>query len=324
MIGRRLVALLASFILVSGAVSCGRRPVDPPVTPEPSGGRVTGSGYVASIRPPTEGALFGAYVDPREYREHQRVSAFVDFENRLGRRLAIYHNYHPWTDPFPSHSDRYFADRGTTLLLSWAGTDTLTITSGRDDAMIRKRAEALAELNRPVLLRWRWEMNRPNLAAQIHSGPDYVAAWRHIHDIFTEVGADDVGWVWCPLSAAQADSDYGSYYPGDQYVDWICSDGYSNSAADSFDDVFKPFLGWAATIDKPVLIGEFGRTQGAAGSRAAWLLAARRSIERTPQIKGVLYFESPQGVSGNYSLIDEPDAIAAMRAWANDPYFNPG
>ena len=27
---------------------------------------------------------------------------------------------------------------------------------------------------------------------------EYVAAWRHVHDIFTAVGATNVSWVWCP------------------------------------------------------------------------------------------------------------------------------
>ena len=27
---------------------------------------------------------------------------------------------------------------------------------------------------------------------------EYVAAWRHVHDIFTAVGATNVTWVWCP------------------------------------------------------------------------------------------------------------------------------
>ena len=57
---------------------------------------------------------------------------------------------------------------------------------------------------------------------------EYVAAWRHVHDIFTSVGANDVTWVWCP----NVDPDHkmqslGSLYPGDAYVDWTCLDGYN-------------------------------------------------------------------------------------------------
>jgi beta-mannanase len=26
----------------------------------------------------------------------------------------------------------------------------------------------------------------------------YVAAWRHVHRIFTKVGATNATWVWCP------------------------------------------------------------------------------------------------------------------------------
>src|SRR3712207_8531028 len=27
---------------------------------------------------------------------------------------------------------------------------------------------------------------------------EYVKAWRHVHDIFTAVGANNATWVWCP------------------------------------------------------------------------------------------------------------------------------
>jgi beta-mannanase len=29
-----------------------------------------------------------------------------------------------------------------------------------------------------------------------HSPEDYVAAWRHLHDLFAKRGADNVRWVW--------------------------------------------------------------------------------------------------------------------------------
>lgn len=277
----------------------------------------------ATVAPPTSGALFGAYVDPARYSEDSRIAAFEDFERLLGRQLAIYHNYHPWDAPFPSRSDQYFAERGTTLLLSWAGADTRRIVSGEYDALIRSRAEAIGRLGSPVLLRWRWEMNRPNLAQQIHSGADYIAAWRHIHDIFTELGVDNVGWVWCPLSDDLADDNFGDYYPGDSYVDWICADGYARSAQQSFKQVFSPFVAWARRVQKPILIGEFGRAEGRRGSRARWLDGARLYVEETPQIKAVSYFQSARGASGNYSVIKEPSAVDAMKTWANERYFNP-
>lgn len=285
-------------------------------------GDTSQAGHRASIEPPAKGALFGAYVDPPEYTETNRINAAKDFEKSVGRRLDLFHTYHTWDDPFPSRSDKYFARRGTLLLLSWAGADTRSIAEGSLDATIKQRAADIARLGQPVLLEWRWEMNRPNLRGQIHSGADYVAAWRHIHDIFVKAGATNVGWVWCPLSDRLADQDFSAYYPGDVYVDWICADGYARSPRQTFAQVFKPFLRWARRVPKPILIGEFGREEYSSGTRAPWLRDARRFVRRHRQIKALSYFESARGSSGSYSVATEPPALAALRDWMHDPYFD--
>lgn len=299
MILRRTLIWLVIVLTAVIITGCGKRPVPP-------------------VEPPDHGALFGAYVDPQVYTEAGRIAAFRGFEGQLGRPLDLFHDYHTWADPFPAEADRYFAQRGTTVLLSWAGTDTRQIVSGRYDAMIRERAESLATLDEPVLLRWRWEMNRPNLRNEIHSPSEYIAAWRHIHQIFDEVGVSNVAWVWCPLASSRADPDYGAYYPGGDDVDWLCVDGYAERADQSLADVVDPFLAWASTIHKPVLIGEFGAPRGAWGVRAAWLRDAERSVQQSDQIKAVSYFESSHGA---FAVSGEPDALAAMRQWANNRYF---
>jgi len=290
------------MFVVSALVGCGRVPV-------------------TGVEPPTHGALFGAYVDPPVYTEQGRIEAYENFESQVGRTLDIFHDFHKWRDAFPSHADRYFAARDVTVLLSWAGTRTSEILSGRDDWMIRERAEELVQFGHPVLLRWRWEMNRPNLRGEIGSPADYVAAWRHIHDIFQQVGADDVSWVWCPLASGTADRDFGAYYPGDEYVDWICVDVYPDGPSQSFAQVAEGFMSWAAGVDKPVLIGEFGRRRGERGDRSVWLREAQEYVSNTPQIKAVCYFESDRGTSGAYGVSGDPVALAAFKAWANAPYF---
>lgn len=271
--------------------------------------------------PPVRGALFGAYVDPPLYTEKERIQAFERFEHEIGRRLDVFHDFHTWEDPFPGEADMHFARRGPLVLLSWAGTDTRAITSGVYDDLIRQRAQEVKALDRPMLLEWRWEMNRPNLRAEIHSPADYVAAWRHIHRIFDQEHVRHLGWVWCPLADARADPDFGAYYPGDDEVDWVCANGYARTETQTFADVFTPFLTWAKAIHKPVIIGEFGRQVGTPGTRAGWLEAARAYIKQHSQIKAVVYFESARGASGRYDVASEPAALDAFRAWGHDDYF---
>lgn len=311
-VGRTRIVILAALagLLLMG---CG---VVPSQAPAPSGRQTHRHGEAPTLTP-ARGALFGAFVAPPQYVETARIESFEGFERQLGRPLAIYHDYHKWAAPFPSASDDHFANAGADVLLSWAGTDTRLILSRRYDDMIRRRAEELARLGRPVLLRWRWEMNRPNLKEEIHSAADYIAAWRHIHDVFKQAGTYNVEWVWCPLTSSRADLDYRAYYPGDTYVDWICTDGYAEYPGQSFEQVFTPFLSWAATVGKPIMIGEFGRDAWAPGTRAAWLKAAQAYVKHTPQIKAVVYFEN-----GAAAVADDADSLAALRAWAKDPYFD--
>jgi hypothetical protein len=261
---------------------------------------------------------FGAYVDPPIYTEPERISAFEDFESQLGHRLGVYHTYHPWTQPFPSEADRYFADRGTTVLISWAGTDTRAINSGVYDDLIRQRAADVRALGDHVILQWRWEMNRRNLATEIHSPGEYAEAWRHIHRIFDEMGATEVRWAWCPLSDQIADLDFSAYYPGDEWVDFIGANGYARTPDQSLADVFEPFFAWAADRKRPILIGEFGRPvdMGTHASLVQWLRDGLRTLAARRQVAVVVYFESGRGTSGEYDLADIPEAMAELRKWA--------
>ena len=116
-------------------------------------------------------------------------------------------------------------------MISWNGkTLNLAIGLGQYDDMIRSRAQAVKALGEKVLIRWMWEMDGREKAENTQHPALYIAAWRHIHDVFAEEGASNVQWVWCPNATAfriEDDRNAPAYYPGDDYVDWICADGYN-------------------------------------------------------------------------------------------------
>ena len=76
------------------------------------------------------------------------------------------------------------------------------VIEGHHDAYIRKFAEAAKAWGHPFFLRFNWEMNGGWFAwaegVNGNKAGEYVAAWRHVHDIFTQVGATNATWVWCP------------------------------------------------------------------------------------------------------------------------------
>ena len=77
-----------------------------------------------------------------------------------------------------------------------------TMIDGRYDSYIREFATKAKEWGHPFFLRFDWEMNGfwfPWSEGVNGNTPgQFVAAWRHVHDIFTAVGATNATWVWCP------------------------------------------------------------------------------------------------------------------------------
>ena len=277
-------AVLAAVIVlalaaVGGLVTVAAKGQQPDAARRPAGADNPTQGPT----PPAHGAFFGARVKGATYTDSADIAAVAHLQQDIGRRLAIVHVYHLWQDPFPSSSDLAFLRQGSTLLLSWSGTDTRAIAAGRYDSMIRQRALAVKALGRRIFLEWRWEMDRPGLQAQIHSPADYIAAWDHIRSIFAEEHVTNVGWVWCPTADGFATGKAPAYYPGNSAVDWVCADAYPGYGPyRSFANIVTPFLSWAS---QPPQAGDDWRVWRAKYLRApaAGTMAPERSSHGTRQ-----------------------------------------
>ena len=131
---------------------------------------------------------------------------------------------------------------------------------------------------------------------------DFVPAWRHVHDIFTSVGANNATWVWCPnVEYTGSYQPLSTLYPGDAYVDWTCLDGYNWGT-----NPWKPNV-WGLQPDvpasyskitgtiapsKPMVIAETASTEYG-GSKAAWITDMLKTQLPLyfPKIKAFLWFE---------------------------------
>jgi beta-mannanase len=267
----------------------------------------------------------------------QSSSSLALYE-KIGKMPAISAQYLGWSDGFPRGFATANAHLGRITFVTWeynarTGEEyqnrTLdAITDGKYDAYLTNWALEAAEFGKPILLRWGHEMNGDwYLWGGVHNGggstssygdPDkadgperYVDAYRYIHDLFMENGADNVLWVWCPTAPfSNMDTSFGStgwnkaenYYPGDGYVDWLCFDGYNwgessfgqqfNSKWEGFDAIFKASYQRLQKISKvkPIIIGEFSSTEDG-GDKAAWVADALNKIETDyPQIKAIIWF----------------------------------
>jgi hypothetical protein len=354
-LSRRRAAAFAAAILATGIIVAyatalarhGRTSADPvtptsfrsasaPHSPSPGhGSRGTGSPGTGSPAPgsaaasliPASGAYLGAYVQPALYTSSAEIAAVRSFQRTVGGPINLVHTYHPWDDPFPDAADRHFVHAGKVLLLTWSGTpDTRKIIAGDYDRQIRARAKAVKRLGRPILMEFRHEMDRPNLQWAVHGPRNFIAAWDHIRAIFSRVGATNVGWVWCPTGWGFKDGRAEPFYPGNNEVDWVCADVYSVSTNQPLQVAAQPFLKWARTTHKPVLIGEFG-VDGAPVLQANWLLAAGALARMDPQIKGMAYFDAngtdSQGRPFQYWIGGNGTALSVFRQLRRSSTFRP-
>lgn len=329
-----LAAGLALSVLIAGCASHAARPGSPgsaTAAPQKTGQK-TGPRYPARSLAPARGALFGAWVQPVNWSgPNPEESAAASFERTIGRKLAIDHLYTPWAAPMPVAVARWDLDRGTIPMISWAAARTDLIAAGRYDSLIRATARELKSLHGPVMLRWFAEMALPGNRRYEISPPSFIAAWRHMHAIFVAAGAMNVRWVWCANNAAFGQGVAQAFYPGNSYVDWIGADGYNwapelaGTPWRSFGQIFSPFYRWGLPTGKPMLIGEYGTVEGSPGAKAAWFRQADREIKKEfPALRAVVYFNSNHinfGKYFNWRVTSSKSALAAFRAFANDPYF---
>jgi hypothetical protein len=324
--------MLAVVLAVAGCTGPDRPEPEPTPSPDltspPIGIAVDAGPFEAGpFEPPREGAYLGAWIKPEALTHAGRVEAVGTLEQSLGRRLDILNTYRRFDQLVGTESDKEFLDQGQNLMISWATGDNRSITAGEHDRLIRQQARAIRQIDRPVLLRMRWEMDRPNLRATMWSGADYIAAWKHVRAIFAAERVTNVSWVWCPTAEGFMRGDAPEFYPGDDQVDWTCVDVYAGNVFQPIGKLMEPFLTWAAKHPKPIIVGEFGvaKAWGSAG-RAAWLRDAERTFKANPQIKAVAYFESdPDGNGPNqqFQLTGDRAAFKAFRSLTKDPYFNP-
>jgi hypothetical protein len=327
---RRL--FLALLLLVAGC-SAHRRP-EPEPAPSPN---LTSAPAAVAVNPgpfragpvaaPAKGAYLGAWIKPDALTHVGRLEAVDALQKELGRRLDIVNTYRRFDQLVGTTSDHEFLAQGATLMVSWATGDNRSILDGEHDRLIRQQARAIRAVHRPVLLRMRWEMDRPNLRATMWSGADYIAAWKYVRSIFQEERATNVSWVWCPTAEGFIRGDAPAFYPGDDQVDWTCVDVYAGNIFQPIGRLMGPFLQWAAQRPKPIIIGEFGvaKAWGSAG-RAAWLRDAERTFKANRQIKAVAYFESDpegNGPKQQFQLAGDRRAFRAFTRLTKDPYFNP-
>jgi hypothetical protein len=262
------------------------------------------------------------------------MNAITDFEQLAEKPLSLINFSSPFancpssTSPstsctfysFPQHEMETIRAYGGIPFFSWA-SDALPVSTsepefqfsdlieGKFDTFIRRFATEAREWGLPFFLRFNWEMNGnwfPWTERTNGNSPgQYIEAWKHVHDIFEEVGADNASWVWCPYVDPNATlQSLSALYPGNEYVNWTCLDGYNwGPSAEpprnwrSFSYLFGPTyrqITESIAPSKPMLIGETASSE-IGGSKPEWIEAMFEALRTEfPRIQGLLWFEKEE------------------------------
>jgi len=288
------------------------------------GGGMSGAGN-SEILVPDQGVLLGQYYG---------AGTIAQTDTKLGRTPPIHLTYYAWDHDWTGDVTQDDLDAGRIPLVNWElyGVELDDILSGSYDSLIHERGASAKALGKKLFVDFGAEMNgewSPWSGAQNGMSADkYLEVYRHVHDLMAEEGATNVVWVWCPNVTDEPRATWNqalNYYPGDDYVDWTCVDGYNwgstNGGWQTFQEVFADVYETLATKGKPIMIGEMASAESG-GDKGAWIDAIIPTLkDEFPMIKGLVWFDIDKET--DWRISSSPEAEAAYVRLANDPYFNP-
>jgi beta-mannanase len=123
------------------------------------------------------------------------------------------------------------------------------------------------------------------------SAKDYVAAWRHVHDVFAAHGVTNVAWVWSPnVNRYLKSVKLKPLYPGDAYVDIVGMVGYGTQRGETFKTTFGSTISEIRTFtSKPLLITETGAAEKPS-NKPAWTASFFKALSVRHDVIGFVWF----------------------------------
>ncbi|GAA0510074.1 hypothetical protein Ade02nite_52840 [Paractinoplanes deccanensis] len=283
-------------------------PIESPATSPSSPGGGT-------VPDPGGKVMLGAYTQLKGLSTAEGIALR---ERQLGRPERIVHRFYSWTDTLPV-SLSYVTSRST-VMMSWRGPGYQQVTNGSADKLIARAARRLAERKVPTLLRWAWDMNRKAVSENAAS---YVPAYRRIHKIFQDEGAENVSWVWSPNWNSYPDEDWNAwtrYYPGDGYVDWAGVSGYADgqTPGDMFDQFYETYA-----ARKPIMITEVSAVDRGGSTKPDWITAFHAWVKTRPAVGAVVWFDTDThpGSTEKWRIDSTAASLKAYQAMSADPVF---
>ena len=262
------------------------------------------------------------------------------FERDIHKHANVVMWYADWQHSAPSLAQlRLIERRGSIPEITWEPWDSTkalrtpqpkyalrNIVDGKFDAYVRTWARAMAAFGKPVRLRFAQEMNGNwypwGTGTNGNTPARFVAAWRHVHDIFAAAGATNVQWVWSPVSGAPK-----QYFPGLRYVNRLgvtCLNGGTAAFTEGWRS-FAAICGesiqqlHALAPGLPIDLSEVASAE-AGGNKAAWIKGMFAFLSHHPEVKSFVWFNLHK--QADWPIDSSHAAERAMRDGVQSARYN--
>ncbi len=283
------------------------------------------------LLPATPASYLGVF-EPGEMASYEAVTKFG---TAVGRRPDIVLYFSGWGNPFQGDFADTARSHGATVLVQMEPftVSVASIAAGASDRYLRSYADAVRAFRSPVILSFAPEMNgRWYSWGYRHASPaTWVAAWRHIVEVFRFRGARNVIWLWTVNRTGSGGTNpVREWWPGGSYVTWVGIDGYYFTRSATFGIVFRQAIREVRAVTRdPILLSETAVGAVAGASKIPGLFAG---IKRD-HLLGFVWFDHAEhgGVyHQNWRLNDHPAILAAFRRAVRryispwQPFSSPG
>lgn len=315
-------ALLAATGAQQRAASGGARPPaarsapTASATPVPTSGVRPGRLASGPFTPPDGTVLLGVSTD------FYRLDAFDQVAGIAGHP-AIYNRWTTPNGPLAPILDDARSRPGMAPMASWnLSLADGAVAAGQEDGYLWDQAAAVKAYGGPVFIRLDWEMNAtwyPQWNPPAVTPPAFIAAWRHVYEVFKSAGASNAAFVWCPTVWNGPDGvDDSAWYPGDDAVDWVGLDAYPQGASPDYllhgPDGMDQMAEFAAAHGKPLMLAEWAPQLPKPDTAASVDLVLDWAARYPKTVKALVYFDFDNRDEGkDFLLADHPVAAAELR-----------
>jgi mannan endo-1,4-beta-mannosidase len=214
-----------------------------------------------------------------------------------------------------------------TPMITWEpwNVSLQSIASGADDAYLSEIAAQVAAYPAPVYIRFAHEMNG-NWYPWGAQPAEYVAAWRHLWNVFQAAGATRAQWVWAPdliagLPRTSWRREVAAYWPGAQYVNIVGTSLVTFAFQAKWPLSYRfASIDWLRTrYRKPVWLAE---VKVDSAQRYPWLRQLAAELASRTWVTGLIWSETPSTAQErgdatgnmNWALLTDPKAARLLGA----------